>query len=143
MLAGCYIYLSLLNFIVANYADQVFQDPDSVPTVGTKATDQDEFAQVMPKETFTADNILLGVRMAYESAPADIALVNPAVKENLLKGRQEDLSSSWIDRGYSREEDVPVCEGGDVANHSSKKKMMMMLNTSTYRIESVVGRGSC
>lgn len=81
--------------------------------------------------------------MAYESAPADIAPVNPAVKENLLKERQEDLSSSWIDRGYSREEDVTACEGGDVANHSSKKKMMMMLNTSTYRIESVVGRGSC
>jgi hypothetical protein len=104
MIPGFYIYLSLLNSKVANYAYQVFQDPDSVPTVGINATDQDEFAQVMPKETFTADNIILGVRrMAHESAPADIAPVTPGVKENALKGRQEELSSSWIDRGYSRD----------------------------------------
>ena len=103
---------------MATYAYQVFQEPDSVPTVGINATDHDEFAQVMPKETFTADNILLGARMAYESAPAGIAPVNPGVKENLLKGRQEELSSSWIDRGYSRDEDVTTFEtwfyeGGD------------------------------
>lgn len=66
----------------------------------------------MPNETFTADNTLLDVRMAYESPPADIAPVNPGVKEKLLKGRQEELSSSWIDRGYSRDEDVTTCEGG-------------------------------